>query len=57
MDNFYYSPMAVYGRELRFYRTREGLTQIELAKAAFVSLSTVSAIETGRSPASERAAS
>lgn len=56
MDKHFYSPLAVYGRELTFYRKRAGLPQLEVANAAYVSDKTVSAIERGRSPATEKVA-
>jgi transcriptional regulator with XRE-family HTH domain len=46
-----YTPMAIWGRELRYYRQRAGLTQVELAQKIKYSPSLVSQIETGQTPA------
>lgn len=56
MDDHYYSPLAVYGRELKYYRKKAGRTQVELAAAIFVSDSLISGIETGQVPATEAVA-
>ena len=52
-DYHYYSPQAVYGRELKACRKLRGMTQLELANAIYVSDSLISGIETGHVPASE----
>jgi transcriptional regulator with XRE-family HTH domain len=46
-----FTPQAIWGRELRFYRERAGLTQVELAQRLFCSDSLISSIETGQAPA------
>ncbi|MCW2860466.1 MAG: transcriptional regulator, family [Actinoallomurus sp.] len=51
MTDFAYTPMAIWGRELRHYRKAAGLTQIELAAKIKYSPSLVSQIETGQVPA------
>ncbi len=48
-----FSPQAIWGRELRFYRERAGLTQAEFATRVRYSTSLISGIETGQSPATE----
>jgi transcriptional regulator with XRE-family HTH domain len=53
MDDARFTPQAIWGRELRFYRERAGLTQAELAARLFCSDSLISSIETGQSPATE----
>lgn len=45
-------PQAIWGRELRHYRTNAGLTQAELAERINFSESLISGIETGQVPAS-----
>src|SRR5207248_8102452 len=48
------TPAGVFGAELRFYRTRAGLSQKDLAALAHVSHDVISKIETGeRSPAED----
>lgn len=47
-----YSPQAIWGRELRHYRTKAGLTQAELAERINFSESLISGAETGQVPAS-----
>lgn len=47
-----YSPQAIWGRELRHYRTGAGLTQAELAERISFSESLISGAETGQVPAS-----
>lgn len=44
------SPLEMWGQELRFYRTRAGLSQEELGERISYSAKTVSAVETGRMP-------
>jgi transcriptional regulator with XRE-family HTH domain len=51
MTEFAYTPMAIWGRELRHYRKAAGLTQIELATKIKYSPSLVSQTETGQTPA------
>lgn len=46
-----HTPMAIWGRELRHYRQQAGLTQVELARKIKYSVSLVSQIETGQTPA------
>lgn len=46
-----HTPMAIWGRELRHYRQQAGLTQVELAQKIKYSVSLVSQIETGQTPA------
>jgi transcriptional regulator with XRE-family HTH domain len=46
-----YTPMAIWGRELRHYRQAAGLTQAELAEKIKYSTSLVSQTETGQTPA------
>jgi transcriptional regulator with XRE-family HTH domain len=46
-----YTPMAIWGRELRHYRKAAGLTQTEFAAKINYSPSLVSQIETGQVPA------
>lgn len=46
-----YTPMAIWGRELRYYRQRAGLKQIELSEKIRYSVSLISQIETGQTPA------
>jgi transcriptional regulator with XRE-family HTH domain len=53
MDDARFTPQAIWGRELRFYRERAELTQAELAARLFCSDSLISSIETGQSPATE----
>lgn len=48
-----FTPQAIWGRELRFYRERAGLTQVELATQVKYSASLISGIETGQAPATE----
>lgn len=48
----YYSPQAIWGRELRHYRMRAGLTQQQLSELTDFSESTISSVETGQAPAS-----
>lgn len=47
-----YTPMAIWGRELKHYRQVAGLTQAELAEKINYSTSLISQIETGQLPAS-----
>ncbi|QKG26596.1 helix-turn-helix domain-containing protein [Actinomadura verrucosospora] len=47
-----YSPQAIWGRELRHYRTKAGLKQSELAERINFSESLISGAETGQVPAS-----
>jgi transcriptional regulator with XRE-family HTH domain len=47
-----YTPMAIWGRELKHYRQAAGLTQVELAERINYSTSLISQIETGNLPAS-----
>src|SRR5882672_10093156 len=47
------TPAGVFGAELRFYRTRAGLSQKELAARANVSHDVISKIETGERPPAE----
>jgi transcriptional regulator with XRE-family HTH domain len=49
--NQYYTPQAVWGRELRHYRKAASLTQAQLAAKIFCSESLISSIETGQAPA------
>ncbi|GAA4638709.1 helix-turn-helix transcriptional regulator [Actinoallomurus vinaceus] len=49
--NQYYSPQAIWGRELRHYRKAASLTQAQLAAKIFCSESLISSIETGQAPA------
>ncbi len=49
----HFSPQAIWGRELRYYRERAGLTQNELADTINYSDSLISSIETGHAPATE----
>ena len=44
------TPAGVFGAELRFYRTRAGLSQQDLAAQATVSHDVISTIETGERP-------
>ena len=44
------TPAGVFGAELRFYRTRAGLFQKDLAARANVSQDVISKIETGERP-------
>ena len=44
------TPAGVFGAELRFYRTRAGLSQKDLAAKANVSHDVISKIETGERP-------
>ena len=44
------TPAGVFGAELRFYRTRAGLSQKDLAAEATVSNDVISKIETGERP-------
>ncbi len=44
------TPAGVFGAELRFYRTRAGLSQKDLAARATVSHDVISKIETGDRP-------
>lgn len=46
-----YTPSAIWGRELRHYRKETGLTQVELAEKISYSVSLISQIETGQTPA------
>src|SRR5207302_1528539 len=47
------TPAGVFGAELRFYRTRAGLSQKDLAAGASVSHDVISKIETGERPPAE----
>ncbi len=47
------TPAGVFGAELRFYRTRAGLSQKDLAAQATVSHDVISQIETGERPPAE----
>ena len=47
------TPAGVFGAELRFYRTRAGLSQKDLAAKANVSHDVISKIETGERPPAE----
>ena len=47
------TPAAVFGAELRFYRTRAGLSQKDLAAMVTVSHDVISKIETGERPPAE----
>ena len=47
------TPAGVFGAELRFYRTRAGLSQQDLAARATVSHDVISKIETGERPPAE----
>ncbi|GAA0353967.1 helix-turn-helix domain-containing protein [Actinoallomurus spadix] len=49
--NQYYSPQAIWGRELRHYRKAASLTQAQLAEKIYCSESLISSIETGQAPA------
>jgi transcriptional regulator with XRE-family HTH domain len=49
--NQYYTPQAIWGRELRHYRKAASLTQAQLAAKIFCSESLISTIETGQAPA------
>ena len=44
------TPAGVFGAELRFYRSRAGLSQKDLAARATVSHDVISKIETGERP-------
>ena len=44
------TPEGVFGAELRYYRTRAGLSQKDLASRANVSHDVISKIETGERP-------
>jgi transcriptional regulator with XRE-family HTH domain len=46
-----YTPMAIWGRELKHHRQESGLTQAELAQRINYSTSLISQIETGQVPA------
>jgi transcriptional regulator with XRE-family HTH domain len=46
-----YTPMAIWGRELKHYRQAAGLTQVELGTKINYSMSLISQIETGQVPA------
>ncbi|MER6950110.1 helix-turn-helix transcriptional regulator [Nonomuraea sp. NPDC000554] len=48
----FYSPQAIWGRELRHYRQEAGLTQAQLAEKIHFSESLISGVETGQLPAS-----
>jgi transcriptional regulator with XRE-family HTH domain len=45
-----YTPMAIWGRELKYYRQAAGLTQAELAQKINYSTSLISQVETGQVP-------
>ncbi len=47
------TPAGVFGAELRYYRTRAGLSQKDLAARANVSHDVISKIETGDRPPAE----
>ncbi len=47
------TPAGVFGAELRYYRTRAGLSQTDLAARANVSHDVISKIETGDRPPTE----
>ncbi|MGS2642791.1 Scr1 family TA system antitoxin-like transcriptional regulator [Streptosporangium sp. LJ11] len=47
-----YTPQAIWGRELRYYRKAAGLTQGQLAERIHFSESLISGVETGQLPAS-----
>src|ERR1700685_1304468 len=47
------TPAGVFGAELRFYRTRAGLSQKDLAATVHVSNDVISKIETGERPPAE----
>src|SRR6202161_1856319 len=47
------TPAGVFGAELRYYRTRAGLSQKDLALRANVSHDVISKIETGERPPAE----
>ena len=47
------TPPGVFGADLRFYRTRAGLSQKDLAARANVSHDVISKIETGERPPAE----
>ncbi|WP_228637933.1 helix-turn-helix transcriptional regulator [Microtetraspora sp. AC03309] len=49
----FYSPQAIWGRELRHYRQEAGLTQAQLAERIHFSESLISGVETGQIPASQ----
>jgi transcriptional regulator with XRE-family HTH domain len=48
-----YTPMAIWGRELKHYRQAAGLTQAELAQEINYSTSLISQVETGQVPGTE----
>lgn len=48
-----YTPMAIWGRELKHYRQAAGLTQVELAQKINYSPSLISQVETGQVPGTE----
>jgi transcriptional regulator with XRE-family HTH domain len=48
----FYSPQAIWGRELRHYRQQTRLTQAQLAERIHFSESLISGVETGQLPAS-----
>jgi DNA-binding XRE family transcriptional regulator len=47
------TPAGVFGAELRFYRTRAGVSQKDLAALVRVSNDVISRIETGERPPAE----
>jgi ribosome-binding protein aMBF1 (putative translation factor) len=47
------TPAGVFGAELRYYRSRAGLSQKDLAARAIVSHDVISKIETGERPPAE----
>jgi transcriptional regulator with XRE-family HTH domain len=47
------TPLGVFGAELRYYRTRAGLSQTDLAAKAYMSHDVISKIETGERAPSE----
>jgi transcriptional regulator with XRE-family HTH domain len=51
MNDDYYRPQAIWGRELRHYRKAAGLTQAQLSDLIYCSESLISGIETGQVPA------
>jgi transcriptional regulator with XRE-family HTH domain len=51
MNDDYYRPQAIWGRELRHYRKAAGRTQVRLAELIYCSESLISGIETGQVPA------